>query len=82
MESSYQEHKDENASSALRLLVQPKTRQRPPQQQQQVASFSTRLTKEQVDGLSKLQATDFLRHLNLSVNNTKLKMRQVLHDFF
>jgi hypothetical protein len=23
-----------------------------------------------------------LRHLNLSVNNTKLKMRQVLHDYF
>jgi hypothetical protein len=53
-----------------------------PQQQQAVGAFSKALTKEQVDGLSKLQATEFLRHLNLSINDTKLKMRHVLHDFF
>jgi hypothetical protein len=53
-----------------------------PQQQQAVGAFSKALTKEQVDGLSKLQASEFLRHLNLSINDTKLKMRHVLHDFF
>jgi hypothetical protein len=53
-----------------------------PQQQQAVAAFSKTLTKKQVDGLSKLQATEFLRQLNLSVNNTRLKMSQVLHDIF
>jgi hypothetical protein len=44
-------------------------------------AFSKTLTKEQVDDLNKLHTSEFLRYLNLSVTNTKLKMRQVLHDF-
>jgi hypothetical protein len=46
-----------------------------------VAAFSTTPTKEQIDGLSKLQATEFLWPLNLSVNKTKLTMRQVLYNY-
>lgn len=51
-----------------------------PNHQPPVGTSAKTLTKEEIDGLTARQAAAF--HLNLSVNNTKPKRLQTLHDYF